>query len=458
MQNNNVPMIENTEENSFSIKEQLEKYIIHLKWFVLSVCIFLIGAFLYLRYSTPEYSIDATVLIKDDKKGGLSELSESFSDLGILGGGKSNVENEIEILKSRTLVENTVQDLELNISYFKDGRLKTTEAYKQSPVKVSFFDKTQDFYKRDTTFVIESLSSLRFNLLDVEKNKIGEFSFGKTIKTALGNMVVLYNSENVKSNNSFTTVRLSSLEKVTNHYRKKLQVTPINKMTSVLTLSIVDPVKDIGVDFLNKLIENYNEDAINDKSLVAKSTENFINQRLKRIVVELDTVEGDIEKFKKVNRVTDIVSEAQLFLENSSEYEKNSVETATRLKVVEDVLKLISKSTNDDLIPANIIPDGGNTSGLIQAYNQLVLDKNRISKGATVENPMVINLEQQLLGLRQSITESLKNLKSSLTISQNDLRRQGGILGGKIGEIPRQEREAREIGRKQQVKEALYLY
>src|SRR5690606_6025318 len=160
-----------------------------------------------------------------------------------------------------------------------------------------------------------------------------------------------------------TTVKLSSLERVTNSYRGKLQVTPVNKMTSVLTLSIVNPVKDIGVDFLNRLIENYNEDAINDKSLVAKNTENFINQRLKSIVVELDTVEGDIEKFKKINRVTDIVSEAQLFLQNSSEYEKNAIETATRLKVVDDVLKLINNSTNDDLIPANIVPDGGNTSG-----------------------------------------------------------------------------------------------
>lgn len=229
-------------------------------------------------------------------------------------------------------------------------------------------------------------------------------------------------------------------------------------MTSVLTLSIVDPVREIGVDFLNKLIEKYNDDAINDKNLVAKNTENFINKRLKAITVELDTVEGNIEKFKKVNKVTDIVSEAQLFLESSSEYEKSSIETETKLKVVEDVLKFITKSTNNDLIPTNIIPDGGNTSGLIEEYNQLILDKKRISKGATAENPRVINLEQQLTGLRQSITESLKNLKSSLTISQNDLRRQGNVLGGKISEIPRQEREAREIGRKQQVKEALYLY
>ncbi|RZK01569.1 MAG: polysaccharide biosynthesis tyrosine autokinase, partial [Flavobacterium sp.] len=323
---------------------------------------------------------------------------------------------------------------------------------------ISFFDKTEDFYKKDTTFVIESLSSLKFNLLDVEENTIGEFSFGKTIKTPIGNMVVLYKNDNGKFKKSVTSVRLSSLERVTNRYRNKLQVTPVNKMTSVLTLSIVDPVKEIGVDFINKLIQKYNDEAINDKNIVAKNTENFINKRLQAITVELDTVEGDIEKFKKVNKVTDIVSEAQLFLQNSSEYEKNSIETATRLKVVDEVLKLINKSTNDDLIPANIVPDQGNTSGLIQEYNQLVLDKKRIAKGATAENPMVVNLEQQLIGLRQSITESLKNLKSSLSISQNDLRRQGGVLGGKIGEIPRQEREAREIGRKQQVKEALYLY
>ncbi|RZK26338.1 MAG: hypothetical protein EOO43_03140 [Flavobacterium sp.] len=114
MQNNNLPIIENTEDNSFSIKEQLERYSIHLKWFVLSIFVFLIGAFLYLRYSTPEYNVNATVLIKDEKRGGLSELSESFSDLGILGGGKNSVLYQSFDSLQRVLTEILYNSLQYN--------------------------------------------------------------------------------------------------------------------------------------------------------------------------------------------------------------------------------------------------------------------------------------------------------------------------------------------------------
>src|SRR5690606_20457897 len=112
------------EDDNFNLKDQLSRYLVNYKWFVFSVVVSLFLAFIYLRYSTPEYKVSAVVLIKDDKKGGLASEYANFADLGVLGGGKSNLDNEIEILKSRTLIEKTVLDLELNVSYFNDGRVK----------------------------------------------------------------------------------------------------------------------------------------------------------------------------------------------------------------------------------------------------------------------------------------------------------------------------------------------
>ena len=317
MQEQNWNNSEKDTDQEFNIRQQIERYLTNWKWFLISALVFLTLGYLYLRYSTPIYNISATVLIKDDRKGGLASELGSFSEIASLSGVKSNVDNELEVLKSRSLVEKTVRDLNLNISYFADGRVITSELYKNSPIKAQFFDKSEFFEEKDTTFIVENYSNLQFDLTNVDGKKLGRFNYGAPIKLPFAKMIIL---KEPQKNNDFDkiTLQLNKLERITNKYLGKLQVDAINKTSSVLKVSMLDPVKELGEDFIDKMMDNYNLDAINDKNQVAKNTEAFINLRLSSITKELDTVEGAIETFKKDNRVTDIVSEANAFLSSAT--------------------------------------------------------------------------------------------------------------------------------------------
>ncbi len=162
MQNSNHSNTDNSHDESINIRELVEKYLFYWKWFVFSIFISLVFTFLYLRFTPIEYQISTTILIEDEKKGGLvSELS-LFEDLGILE-GQTSLENEIELLKSRALMERVIKGLGVNVTYYQKGRIKVSEIYnKEVPVKINFFNKDSIFHKQDTTFIIQIKSGIDY--------------------------------------------------------------------------------------------------------------------------------------------------------------------------------------------------------------------------------------------------------------------------------------------------------
>jgi capsular exopolysaccharide synthesis family protein len=464
---NNFISDENQNED-FNLRDTLERYLNNWQWFVLAVCLCITIAYVYLRYTTPQYQASTTILVKDEKKGGmLSELS-AFSDLGLGSGLKSNVDNEIEILKSRTLVERTVKKLALNIVMVQKGNVISSELYKNTPIEVNFINTKPEFYTDKMLFDFQELTTGTFELGSelaagekaVFLNNKKQYRYGEIISTQNGDLII---TKSTTKNNQFTDedkslqISVNPLENVVASYMGRLKVNPVSKTSSVVGISIVDPVTKRAEDFLDNLIQIYNEDAAMDKSYISENTSKFVANRLLLITQELDGVEKDVEQFKKSNKLTDIETEAKLFIEGSSEYNKKSVEMEIQLNMVSSMLDFIKKSTNADLMPANII-SGNDASGLMDSYNQLVLERNRILKSATVENPAIIKLEEQINSLKANIKQSLLRLQANLNIQKRDLRSQEGLLDSKIGDIPGQERQFRVIARQQKVKEELYLY
>jgi tyrosine-protein kinase Etk/Wzc len=464
---NNYSSEENQEED-FNLRDTLERYLDNWQWFVLAVCLSITMAFVYLRYSTPQYQASTTILVKDDKKGGIiSELS-AFSDLGLGGGVKSNLDNEIEILKSRTLVGRTVKKLGLHIVLVEKGNVIRSEKYKNAPIEVNFINTKPSFYMESMRLDFKELSPNTFALgseLEAgEKpallNPKKEYRYGAIIATRNGDLII---TKSGNSSNKFNTedkairISLNPLENVVASYMARLKVNPVSKTSSVVEITITDPVTKRAEDFLDHLVQIYNEDAAADKSFISENTSKFVAERLLLITQELDGVEKDAERFKTSNKLTDIETEAKLFIEGSSNYNKKRVEMEIQLNMVSSMLDFMKKSTNADLMPTNII-SGSDASGLMDSYNQLVLERNRILKSATPENPAVIKLEEQIASLKSNIAESLRRLQANLNIQKRDLRSQEGLLDSKIGEIPGQERQFRVIARQQKVKEELYLY
>jgi tyrosine-protein kinase Etk/Wzc len=456
-------------ENEFPLKSFLEKYLIHWYWFVICACVSLILAFLYLRYTVPEYQATTTILVKDEMKGKMLSEMSVFADLGLSSGLKSNVDNEIEILKSRTLVTRVVKKLNLNTSFLVEGRVIDREIYEKSPIEVYFMDKTNQFYESEIKLKFSELTPYTFLLVnEVSENapktilsnkKI--FKYMEVIPTPYGRLIIKKSQS--KENNSADTpqsihIVIDPLKDVVKSFMKRLTVQVINDKTSVVAVSITDPTVKKAEFFLDNLIQIYNEDVAEDKSFISDNTSKFIANRLRLIAVELNGVEHNVEDFKTSNELTDINSEAKLYIEGSNEYDKKGVEAEIQLNVVSSMLDFMKKSNNSDLLPSNIISSLGGASGVIGSYNQLVLDRNRILKSATKENPSVVKLDQQITSLKSTVVESLLRLQSTLNIQKKDLNRNEDLLDTKIRQIPVQERQFRVIARQQQVMEALYLY
>jgi len=468
---NNNFISEDDQNEDFNIRETLEKYWNHWQWFALGAFLCLAMAYVYLRYASPQFQASTTILVKDEKKGGmLSELS-AFADMGLAGGMKSNVDNEVEILKSRTLVESTVKALELNVAVFEKGRVNTVDVYHNSMIDVHFVNLKKGFYDEQMYFEFVKVSEDSFELInkiETEDSKIPVllnakkvFRFGEIIPTRTGDMIVTKALGGIKAEEhegKTIFIRLNPLDAVVGGYMKRLVINPVSKTSSVVEISLTDANPKRAEIFLNKLIQIYNDDAAADKNFISENTSKFIAERLVLITDELDGVEQNVESFKQSNSLTDIESEAKLFIEGSTEYNKKSVENEIQLNVVASMLEFLKKSTNADLLPANIISEKGEASELINSYNQLVLERNRILKSATVANPTVVALDQQLASLKANVGESLRRMQSSLTIQKRNLKNQEGLLDSKIGKIPVQERQFRVIARQQKVKEELYLY
>jgi len=460
--NNNQELLQENQESDFSIREQIEKYLAHWKWFLFAVIIALTCAFIYLRYATPLYRASTTILVKDDKKGGLASEFSALSDLGMFGGSKSNVDNEVEVLRSRTLIYNTVEELKLNVHYINHGRVKSVELYKNSPIIFLFSPKEKRDKKfKKVIFQVQSVTNDTYKLSYGDK-EIGAFKYNRLISTSFGNIsVTKSNRNNAEPNEEFSIdCVVSSLPKETQSFKSRLNVNPLSKNTSVVELSIVDEVPERGEDFLNTLVELYNQGASEDKNQVAEKTSEFIGQRLDYITNELTDVEKDVEGFKNQNKLTDIQSETKLFLENASEYDKKRIETEIQLNVIGSMISFLKSSKPEDLIPTNILSSGSDSeaAGLIAQYNTLVIERNRIAAGATLDNPVVKNADTKINALKSNIGQSLLRMQSSLTIKKRNLDKQESEIGGRKAQVPRLEREFRIIDRQQKVKEALYLY
>lgn len=253
-------------------------------------------------------------------------------------------------------------------------------------------------------------------------------------------------------------VEFSTVEDKVAQYQEAIQINLTNKNSSVIQLSLNHPVKNKAEDVLNELVTQYNRDAIEDKNLVSENTAKFIDERLRIISGELDSVEQGKVTFKTQNKLTDLMTESKLYLENASEFNKKQLEVGTQLALTNSMLEHISRDSRPGLLPVNLGFEDVALTQLTAEYNKLVIERNHLLKSATDKNPAVIAVDDQLAQLKTTIVSSLQNTRSSLNVALKDFNRQENLIEGRIAKAPGQEMEFRGIERQQTIKEALYLY
>ena len=455
-------------DESISIRAVVEKYMIHLKWFILSILLFGVLAFLKARYETPKYHIKASILIKEQERGNsITDLS-GFEDMGLFGMGNNNLQNEMQILNSRFLMTSVVKELRLNYRFFIEDSPYDREQYPNFPIIVHIKSDSSTIDRIATSFKILVKSKNKFEFFESEGNSIGIKSFGEDFYAELGNelnsdkrKINITLNENFNSNITGKNIKvfINSIDNVVSGFMGKLTIEPVDeRMSEVINLSIDETVKEKGIALINNLIDQYNADAINDKNEVAKATTKFLDSRIELISTELGAIETTAEQFKTKNRMVDANAGAQIFLQSSSVNESELIAANTQLQLTNFMLDKLNNTDPGELLPGNIGLSDPSVISMIGDYNNLVLQRKRILKSSSKINPIIVNIDSQLGVLKSNLTGSLNTLSSSLQIQIAALRKQSGRISSRIASVPKNEREFKDIVRQQEVKNALYLF
>ncbi|WP_250436350.1 GumC family protein [Hanstruepera flava] len=440
----------------------IEPYTRKWKFILLCVISALALSFLYLRYANYEYHAKATIKIKDDKsQNKLPEIS-SLQNYGLFSNDKNNVLDEIEIIKSRNLIKSVVKDLKFNVQMFVEGRVQAHEVYVNKPLNINFSITDSILHKIDTTFNIKINSSKDFYIkgLDEETDNDGAlYDFGESVPTTFGDIIITPNiGQYATKIGSKIKIKVSPLNGITSHYKNKLQI-ETNELSSIIKLSINDNVRQKGELFLDKLIEKYNEDVVNDKEMVVKTTSDFINNRLEIVSRELGQVDLTAEDIQQEKKLTDLATQSNLMLRNERENESKIIEVANQIQLIDYMNDHLSESIDaSDLLPANIGIGDDNIAQVTKRHNELVQERNRLLKYSSEKNPTVVNLTNQINQLKTNLSQSLSSIRSSNEITYNNLLSENARISSQIYSAPEKQREFRDIKRQQDIKESLYLY
>ena len=325
-------------EETTSLVEILLRYVRYWKWFVLGIIVALASLFVYLRYTTPIYKVSASIVLKEAGKqssqpiiGGMESIQ-----LGALG-AVSNIDNEIYILQSRSIIRNVVNRLNLHTSYIVEGRIKSTDLYNSSPVEVSMSQEQLNSLQNDIEFRMTTNS-------DNSRVRVSGIIGGAQIDTlfttlpaqlhtAQGN-ISFTEREGASPRESNLLVTIQHPNAVIGHYRSNLTIQQASKQASVLDLSLNTAYPKKGEDFLNTLVEVYNNETIEDNKMEAFNTQAFINERIVIIDKELSDADQEVEVYKQSEGLSDLQVDLQRNMQMGSQYEQQLVQVETQLNIV----------------------------------------------------------------------------------------------------------------------------
>nr|WP_299167776.1 polysaccharide biosynthesis tyrosine autokinase [uncultured Allomuricauda sp.] len=436
----------------------LNRYLKQWKWFLLVVIIALGVSFMYLRYSVPKYSAIAKIQILADSKG-TSELSV-LEDLNVFSQADAKIEDEVELLKSRSNFIAVVNKLKLNFRYYVIGNIKDKELYNNDfPFNVSFLAADSIVNKSRHEFFVKLNSDISFGYSEETAGPFKTYSFGSGVKTKIGDVVLTPNITTIsKYDGQVIKVIVNPIPLVAQDYQTKVNVTSADKLSNILNITLTDPIKQRAIDVINSLIEINNDNAVEDKKSIADKTSKFINDRISDIYSNLSSVDQTAETYKASRGIADLGSQSNVNFTQSAASEKQLQDVSIQLNIANSMKDLIGEQEGFDFIPTNVGLSDQGIAGTAQRYNELVAQRNRLLESSSEKHPAVVELDRQLEGLQKGMRSSLNNVSNNLNLQVNSLSKQLSQINSRIYAAPSNERALRDISRRQQTTEQLYLY
>lgn len=454
------------EESGFDIKAILTKLLIYWKWFVVSVVVCVACAFVYLRHATPVYRIQASVMINDNKKGSFQNQMMAIQDFGFMG-TTASIDNEIEVLRSKSMIKRAVLDKEFYKVYSIKGRVMGRVIYGKYPVNLSISQEDLDNMQRGITLEITQPDDSTSYMVTYEyedlygevyeyKKKVSALPY--VVESPVGQLILSKGEADYLTPDQTLYISVVPPIRMAKSFLSNLSIEPTSKTTSVAYISLLDVNKARGVDFVNSLVAAYNRENNNDKNIVALKTAEFIEERLNKVEDELNATENAMAEFKRSSGLTNLTGDAQKVLEGNSEYEKKRVEINTQLNLVTYLREYVNDPKNKlQAIPVNVGLKETSLVTSINKYNEGVIERNRLLRTASESNPAVLDLTVSLDLMAQAVKTSVESLYESLTIQKRDVEKEANKYESKIGNAPTQEKVLEEYKRQQEVKAGLYL-
>ncbi len=426
-------------------------------WFAISVVFFVLLGVAYFLRKSPQWTTDASIMIRQ-KDGGLADQLGSLAMFGL--GGSTAVEDEVVVLTSRGLMTQALDALNLwEASFVKDG-IRWSGEFRNPALTIDYLELSERGEERPFIVYVKPTKKgykVRVKSGFFHRSSTKVASLNEPVETLAGTLLIHPNRELSRD----TTYRVihKRPELVVAGFRKMLMVTLHKKESNIINLSMKSPMPDRDRALLHQLIEQYNLNAIVDKNMLASNTGAFIEERMNIITAELSEAEKTVSQYKEKNKIANIETQARLILEANSVEQQALAEIETQLNLVDYIDEFMhNESKQGSLIPANIgITDAALGSSLSQ-YNSIMLQRMRIQRTATANNPVLEQMDAQLASMRQNIIATIASVRESLRIRKRDLQAQDSKFNRQIQNAPEQEREYVRIVRDQKIKEQLYLF
>ncbi|QDP85810.1 polysaccharide biosynthesis tyrosine autokinase [Chryseobacterium sp. SNU WT5] len=431
---------------SVDIKKEVFKYLKKWPWFLLSMAVFYTAAKVYLRYAEPQFYTKTSLKLRESN--GKSTALSDLKNLGMGVSGDNELQGETTVILSKPILASVAKNLNLDVSFFGVGTIKEVELYNDSPLSGKILKISDPAKFNGATYTIDPVGKNSFKISGTKQ----VYRFGAPMKFPFGTVQIDLKYGTVL--NTPMKVVFRSVNNVVGHLESIINVTLPENKGLLMDVSMVGPVPRKSEDILNELGKQYIIDGINDKNQEAKSTQDFINERLEIITDDLSGIEGEKEKFKRSNQITNLEAQANISLGNAEENTKTILKQSTQLDLINSV---ISASATEQLLPTGMgLPSGAETT--ITEYNNLLLTRNRVLKQATGENPAVIEMNKQISVLKNLLRKNLIEARETIQLQLGQANAQLNLAKGNISKFPTQEKIFRSIDRQQTLKEQLYLY
>ncbi|MEE1097777.1 MAG: polysaccharide biosynthesis tyrosine autokinase [Bacteroidales bacterium] len=477
---NNIQNKEGINESSnINIAEILYKMLSKWHWFVISIIVAFIGAFIITKYSTPQYEAKATLLIKSN-----NEILNSMDMAGSFMGGRGmvNFQNEIGTIQSLAMVKRTVKALGFYTNYYQKVNFKNADIYKASP-----FEVTLDLYKTQAIGVVIDVKLKNNNSCVISykaKNNVPIYDYaedhvvvGENINIPEREITLKYgewfekdgmkfkidlkdpekwNSNYSKMDYAFV---INDLDAVANQFRAT-NIELLKKESSIISIKYVHENKKKAEDFVNMLCKIYIDQTFEEKNYLHVATINFVNSQIENIADSLSLVESRKEAFQKVNNTLSLTNDAQYIYQRTNELEVKRAEAYTQNAYYDALEEYINKADLEEgvAVPTTMGIQDPILNNLVSTLTTLVLERQRLSTTLTPKSPKMKELSLQIETTRKQIQESLRTIKKHSEITQKELRRQQNLLQVEIDKLPTTQRNMINIERQFKFNDVIYSF